>query len=45
MNTKTKLAINIALMICADQIPFIDAEMVEFIMLLLDLLYPKSDRK
>jgi hypothetical protein len=45
MNKLTKLAINIALMICAEQVPFLDQTTVDMIMLLLDLWHPDKDAR
>lgn len=43
MNRLTKFAINIALMICAEQLPFLDQTIVDMIMVLLDLWHPDKD--
>ena len=44
MNRTTKSAIHIALMILADQLPFLDADMVDMIMLLLDMYFPDKPK-
>jgi hypothetical protein len=45
MNRLTKLAINIALITCAEYLPFLDQTTVGMIMLLLDLWHPDKDAR
>jgi hypothetical protein len=45
MNKQAKFAINIALITCAEHLPFLDQTTVDMVMLLLDLWHPDKDAR